>query len=184
MHGTYFIRYIICIYLYAIYIYIVFFILNYLYDFCIFTWLTMLTWNEETDSCFSSCRFFQDQQRIAVLVCKHSKPCSGLPTAREGEWFNREEKKIRRAVVNRESMALHWLSLGQDDLSSSWWALLSLQGLNVPPSCLPARFNWGSCLFFYSSLKKSHVFGIFIDILFFFFFFPPCNSNTLRVGTW
>ena len=62
--------------------------------------------------------------------------------AREGEHFYREEKEIGMAVVNKESMAFHWLGPCQERSPSSFcWALLSSHMVRTPLSSLPALFN-------------------------------------------
>ena len=61
--------------------------------------------------------------------------------AREGEHFYREEKELGRAVVNKESMAFHWLSPSREEEESSCGALLSSQGERAPPAGLPTVFN-------------------------------------------
>ena len=43
-----------------------------------------------------------------------SAALSKSPQAREGEGFYREEKEVGSAEVNKEPMALHWLSLCQE----------------------------------------------------------------------
>ena len=52
----------------------------------------------------------------------------------------RVEKEVGRTIVNKVSKAFQWLSTcqGRTGLSSSCWALLSLQGVRTPPSGLPA----------------------------------------------
>ena len=55
------------------------------------------------------------------------------PLAREGELFFREEKEVRRNVVNRESMAFHWLSPCQKRKSVSFLDQLLSQDMRIPP---------------------------------------------------
>ena len=51
-------------------------------------------------------------------------------------------QRKRRAVVNAESVAFHWLRACQErSLSASWWALRSSRGLRAPSSVLPTPFK-------------------------------------------
>ena len=51
---------------------------------------------------------------LQLGVCNHGKRCAKPYIAREGEHFVREEKKVGKATVNRESVAFHWLSPCQE----------------------------------------------------------------------
>ena len=65
-------------------------------------------------------------------------PCA----VRKGESYYRGEKEVGRAIVDKESVAFHWLSPCQERrLSSSCSALLLLQGVRAPPAGLPTLFN-------------------------------------------
>ena len=44
----------------------------------------------------------------------HGKPHASPCTAREGELFYRVEKEVGRAIINKESMACHWLNHCQE----------------------------------------------------------------------
>ena len=88
----------------------------------------------------------------------HASPC----TTGEGELFYRGEKEVGRAIVNKESMAFHWLSLCQKrSLFSCCWALFPV----VDPSGLPALFNWGFCLLIFHKGKPEIMCLFFINII-------------------
>ena len=80
--------------------------------------------------------------------------------AREGELFYREEKEVGRVIINKESMAFHWLSLCQERIgvfSSSCWGVLSSRGTGAPPSGLLTLFNWGFCLLIFYRIFLQHL---------------------------
>lgn len=58
--------------------------------------------------------------------------------------FNREEKGIGTARVNKGSMG--HLPGNRRSLSSSCWVLLSSQGIGAPSSSLLTLLNWDFCL--------------------------------------
>ena len=59
-------------------------------------------------------------------VCNHCGPHASLPMAREGERFYRGEKEVGRAIINKESMAFHWLSPCRKEEESFFFQLSSV----------------------------------------------------------
>ena len=49
-------------------------------------------------------------RELQFSFCNHREPFESPRTAKEGKHFYREEKEIARAIVNKESMAFHWLN--------------------------------------------------------------------------
>ena len=85
----------------------------------------------------------QDQQKGVTWGPQCGELCACPPMAREGEHLCRGGKEVGRAVVNKGSMAFHWLSPCQERrggfLLPVRARLLSL-GVRVPHSGLPALF--------------------------------------------
>ena len=69
------------------------------------------------------------------------KPCASPHIARGGEHFLREEKEVGRATVKCPKLFIGWVPVRREE-NSSFWALLSLQGMRAHPSAFPALFNW------------------------------------------
>ena len=63
----------------------------------------------------------------------HGKPCGSPYTAREGKLFYRVEKEVGRTIINKESMACHWLNYFKERQES-----LRVREL---PSGLPISIN-------------------------------------------
>ena len=53
--------------------------------------------------------FFEISKELQFRASNHGEPCASQGTAREGELFYRGKKEVGRAIVNKESMAFHWL---------------------------------------------------------------------------
>ena len=58
---------------------------------------------------------FGISKELQFGIYNHGKPCATPQQKWKGELFHREKKEIRRAIVNKEFMAFHWLSC--DNLS-------------------------------------------------------------------
>ena len=58
--------------------------------------------------------FLEGCKEIQFMVCNFGRPCTCPFTEKEGEHFYTGEKKVGKAMVNKESMAFHWLSPCQE----------------------------------------------------------------------
>ena len=68
-------------------------------------------------------------------VCNHGSHIQA-PEAKEGEHSHKREKEIGRVVVNKETIAFHWLSCFQEREGSLIFLLgsaISFQGLRASP---------------------------------------------------
>lgn len=76
-------------------------------------------------------------------------------------------RKVRKAIVNKESVAFQVKSLTGKKRLSFCWALLSLQGMKTSPSGFPTQFNWGFCLLtvFGASICYHQFFSSKINVL-------------------
>jgi len=60
-----------------------------------------------------------------------------VPTQpRKEKAFIEREEEVGRVIVNKETMAFHWLGPCQEEESSSCWVLLLLWGRRASPSGL------------------------------------------------
>ena len=55
---------------------------------------------------------------------------SGSFSVTEGEPFYREKKEVGRAIINKESVALHWLSRCQEKKRKTFFFLLGYDTLS------------------------------------------------------
>ena len=88
---------------------------------------------------------FEISKKWELEVSNYGSPCVSPCTAREREFFYREEEEVGKAIVNKDSIAFHWLSCCQERKwnlsSSSSWVLLPLQDMRAPLSGLLTPFN-------------------------------------------
>ena len=89
---------------------------------------------------------FGISKELQFGVCNRGESHASPPTARE-EVFIKEKIKLELgvAMVNKKSMAFHWLSPlpgKKRSLSSSCWALQWSQGVRTPPFGLPTLLNY------------------------------------------
>ena len=57
---------------------------------------------------------FRISRELQFRVCNHGKSRASSCKARKGEHVYREEKEVGMALVNKESVAFHWLSPSQE----------------------------------------------------------------------
>ena len=86
---------------------------------------------------------FGISRELPFGVCNHGEPRVSPHTARDGEHFYRGEGKLggdSKQRVGGLSLAESWPGRKRS-LSSSYWALPSLQGMSAPPAGLSALFK-------------------------------------------